>query len=109
MSCQKSVLTGVSGVDTVIAGGTLTSFARHEPAAVQAARRAYRLGRRTRLERWARVPVPKGYAGPKRRARPASGAASTRRTGGGPRQGAPQRGWAGGPARSRSALGRQAS
>jgi hypothetical protein len=45
MSCQKSVLTGVSGVDTVIAGGILTTFTRHEPAAVQAARRAYRLGR----------------------------------------------------------------
>ncbi|MDX6242264.1 MAG: hypothetical protein QOG10_7217, partial [Kribbellaceae bacterium] len=43
MSRQKSVLTGVSGVDTVIAGGMLTSFARHEPAAVQAACRAYRL------------------------------------------------------------------
>ena len=65
-------LTGVSGAGTVIAGGMLTSFARHEPAAVQAARQAYRLGRRTRLERWAWVPVPKGYAGPKRRARPAS-------------------------------------
>jgi hypothetical protein len=72
MSRQQSVLTGVSGVDTVIAGGMLTSLARHEPAAVQAARRAYRLGRRTRLERWGRVPVPKGYADPKRRARPAS-------------------------------------
>ena len=83
--------------DTVIAGGKLTSFARHEPGAVQAARRAYRLGRRTRLEWWARVPVPKVYAGPKRR------------TGGGARQGALQRGAAGWPARSRSALGRPAS
>ena len=72
MPLKKSVLTGVSGVDTVIAGGMLTSFARHEPAAVQAARRAFRFGRRARLERWTRVPVPKGYAGPKRRARPAS-------------------------------------
>jgi len=33
----------------------LTSFARHEPAAVQAARRTYRLNRRTRLERRAYV------------------------------------------------------
>src|SRR5437016_6176780 len=45
MSRHKAVLTGVSGVDAVIAGGMLTSFARHEPAAVQAARRAYRPGR----------------------------------------------------------------
>jgi hypothetical protein len=45
MSRQKSVLTGVSGVDTVIAGGMPASFARHEPAAVQAARRAYRPAR----------------------------------------------------------------
>jgi hypothetical protein len=47
VSRLKSVLTGVSGVDTVVAGGMLTSFARHEPAAVQEARRACRLGRRT--------------------------------------------------------------
>jgi hypothetical protein len=91
MSRQKSVLTGVSGVDTVIARGMLTSFAWHEPAAVQASRRAYRLGRRIRLELWAWVPAPKGYAGPQRRARPMSAAASTRRTGGCPRRGAPQR------------------
>jgi hypothetical protein len=45
MSRQKPALTGVSGVDAVIAGGTPASFARHEPAAVQAARQAYRLGR----------------------------------------------------------------
>ena len=36
----------------------LVSFARHEPAAVKTARRAERLGTRTRLERWARIPVP---------------------------------------------------
>jgi hypothetical protein len=41
MSRQKSALTGVSGVDTVIAGGMLTS-ARHEPAAVEVARRRLR-------------------------------------------------------------------
>jgi hypothetical protein len=41
MSRQKSALTGVSGVDTVIAGGMLTSV-RHEPAAVEVARRRLR-------------------------------------------------------------------
>jgi hypothetical protein len=45
MPRQKSVSASVSGVDTVIAGGMPTSLARHEPAAVHAARRAYRLGR----------------------------------------------------------------
>ncbi len=45
MSRQKSASTGVSGVDTVIAGSMPAAFARHKPAAVQAARRAYRLGR----------------------------------------------------------------
>jgi cell division protein FtsW len=51
--------------------GMLASFARHEAPAVTAARRAERLGRRTRLERWLRVPVARPYAPPKRRARPA--------------------------------------
>jgi hypothetical protein len=45
MSRQKSVLTDVSGVDTVIAEGMPASFARHEPAAAPTARRAYRPGR----------------------------------------------------------------
>ena len=48
--------------------GMLTSFARHETPAVAAARKAERLGRRTRLERVLRIPVPRQYAAPKRRA-----------------------------------------
>jgi hypothetical protein len=52
--------------------GMLTSFARRA-SAMQAAR-GCRLGRHTRLERWVRVLVPKEYAGPNRRSRPASAA-----------------------------------
>jgi len=48
--------------------GMLVSFARHEAPAVSAARRDERLGRRSRLQRWLRIPVPKQYAPPKRRA-----------------------------------------
>jgi len=48
--------------------GMLVSFARHEAPAVTAARRAERLGRRTRLERWLAIPVPRAYTPPKRRA-----------------------------------------
>jgi cell division protein FtsW len=48
--------------------GMLVSFARHEAPAVAVARKAERLGRRTRLERWLRIPVPRPYAPPKRRA-----------------------------------------
>jgi cell division protein FtsW len=47
--------------------GMLVSFARHEAPAIKAARRAERLGTRTRLERWARIPVPRPYTAPKRR------------------------------------------
>jgi cell division protein FtsW len=51
--------------------GMLVSFARHETPAVASARKAERLGRRTRLERCLRIPVPKPYVAPKRRsARP---------------------------------------
>jgi cell division protein FtsW len=58
--------------------GMLVSFARHETPAVAAARRAERLGRRTRLERLLRIPVPKPYVAPKRRAaRPPVAAART--------------------------------
>ncbi|HEV7204410.1 MAG TPA: putative lipid II flippase FtsW [Jatrophihabitans sp.] len=60
---------GTSLLVTFFVLGLLTSFARHEAAAVTASRRADRLGRRTRLERWARIPVPSGYVAPKRRAR----------------------------------------
>ncbi|MEP7177889.1 MAG: putative lipid II flippase FtsW [Pseudonocardiales bacterium] len=47
--------------------GMLVSFARHETPAVAAARKAERLGARSRLERLLRVPVPKAYVAPKRR------------------------------------------
>jgi cell division protein FtsW len=47
--------------------GMLASFARHEPAAVTAARKAERRGTRSRLQRWCRIPVPKPYVPPKRR------------------------------------------
>ena len=48
--------------------GMLTSFARHETPAVAAAREAERRGTRTRVERMLRIPVPRPYAAPKRRA-----------------------------------------
>ncbi|MGN6607836.1 MAG: FtsW/RodA/SpoVE family cell cycle protein, partial [Jatrophihabitans sp.] len=63
---------GTSLLVTFFVLGMLVSFARHEAPAVAAARRAERLGRRTRLERWARIPVPVAYTPPKRR----SGAAA---------------------------------
>jgi cell division protein FtsW len=47
--------------------GMLTSFARHEAPAVTSARRAQRLGRRSRLERWLCIPVPRPYSPPRRR------------------------------------------
>jgi cell division protein FtsW len=50
--------------------GMMASFARHEAPAITAARRAQRLGRRSRVERWCRVPVPKPYQAPKRRSAP---------------------------------------
>ncbi len=68
---------GTSLVVTFFVLGMLTSFARHETEAVTAARKAERLGRRTRLERWARIPVPKPYVAPKRRGRAAPAAART--------------------------------
>jgi cell division protein FtsW len=58
---------GTSLLATFFVLGMLASFARHEAAAVAEARRAHRLGRRSRLERWCRIPVPSGYAAPKRR------------------------------------------
>jgi cell division protein FtsW len=58
---------GTSLLVTFFVVGMLVSFARHESAAVTAARRAQRLGRRTRLERWCRIPVPRAYVPPKRR------------------------------------------
>jgi cell division protein FtsW len=58
---------GTSLLITFFVFGMLVSFARHESHAVAAARRAHRLGRRSRLERWARIPVPRPYVPPKRR------------------------------------------
>lgn len=45
--------------------GMLTSFARHESPAVAAARRAARVGRRSRVERLFRMPVPASYRAPR--------------------------------------------
>jgi cell division protein FtsW len=64
---------GTSLLVTCFVLGMLVSFARHEAPAVSAARRAERLGRRTRLERWARIPVPRTYTPPKRRSTVAAG------------------------------------
>lgn len=61
---------GTSLVVTFFVLGMLVSFARHESAATNAARRAERLGTRSRLERWARIPVPRVYASPAREPRP---------------------------------------
>jgi cell division protein FtsW len=58
---------GTSLLVTFFVVGMLVSFARHESAAVAAARRAQRRGRRSRAEHWLRIPVPSGYAPPKRR------------------------------------------
>jgi cell division protein FtsW len=58
---------GTSLVATMFVVGMLVSFARHESAAVTAARRAQRTGTRSRVERWLRIPVPRQYAPPKRR------------------------------------------
>jgi cell division protein FtsW len=59
---------GTSLLATFFVLGMLVCFARHEAPAVSEARRAARLGRRTRLERWGRIPVPQAYTPPKRRA-----------------------------------------
>ncbi|MDT4912275.1 MAG: cell division protein FtsW [Pseudonocardiales bacterium] len=58
---------GTSLLITFFVLGMLVSFARHESAAVTAARRAERRGTRTRIERWCRIPVPCAYIPPKRR------------------------------------------
>jgi cell division protein FtsW len=69
---------GTSLLITFFVLGMLISFARHESAAVTAARRAQRRGQRTRLERWCRIPVPSAYVPPKRRPRTAQSNARTR-------------------------------
>ncbi|HEU5266676.1 MAG TPA: putative lipid II flippase FtsW [Jatrophihabitans sp.] len=58
---------GTSLLVTFFVLGMLVSFARHEPDAIKVARKAQRRNRRTRLERWARIPVPQAYAPPRRR------------------------------------------
>jgi cell division protein FtsW len=58
---------GTSLLASFFVVGMLVSFARHETPAVAAARKAERLGARSRLERLLRVPVPKPYIAPKRR------------------------------------------
>lgn len=63
---------GTSLLVSFLVLGMLVSFARHEAPAIAVARRSERLGSRSRLERWARIPVPKPYAPPKRRGRAAS-------------------------------------
>jgi cell division protein FtsW len=60
---------GTSLLVTLFVIGMLVSFARHESAAVSAARRAERRGHRSRLERWCRIPVASAYVPPKRRSR----------------------------------------
>ena len=49
---------GTSLLATAMVFGMLVSFARHEPEAVRAAQRDARAGRRSRLVRWLRLPVP---------------------------------------------------
>jgi cell division protein FtsW len=71
---------GTSLLVTFFVLGMLVSCARHESAAVAAARKAERRDTRTRLERWCRIPVPRAYAPPKRRTRTAPTAASRRTT-----------------------------
>ena len=66
---------GTSLLVTFFVLGMLASFARHERDAVNAARRADRLGRRSRAERWLAVPVPRVYVPPRRRRTGAAAAA----------------------------------
>ena len=77
---------GTSLLATFFVLGMLVSFARHEPAAVEARPAGReRRGSRSRVERWARIPVPQAYvARPKRaarRARPRSRTARPRAPG----------------------------
>jgi cell division protein FtsW len=60
---------GTSLLITFFVLGMLVSFARHEAPAVAVARKAQRLGRRSRIERVLRIPVPKAYVPPRRSAR----------------------------------------
>jgi cell division protein FtsW len=60
---------GTSMLITFFVLGMLVSYARHEAPAIAAARKAERLGRRSRIERVLRIPVPKAYVPPRRPAR----------------------------------------
>jgi cell division protein FtsW len=57
---------GTSLLATATVFGMLVSFARHEPAAVRVAQLAQASGRRGRVQRWCRIPVPRAYLAPKR-------------------------------------------
>jgi cell division protein FtsW len=58
---------GTSLLVSFLVLGMLVSFARHEAPAVAEVRRAIRSGRRSRLQRWLRIPVPRAYVPPRRR------------------------------------------
>ncbi len=95
---------GTSLIATAIVFGMLVSFARHEPAAVAAARAAAAAARRPRVERWLRIRVPAVYVEPKRKPRPARPSAAPARV---PVRAAPPRGRA--PRVQRTGQGRAPS
>jgi cell division protein FtsW len=57
---------GTSLLATSVVFGMLVSFARHEPIAIAHAQSVAAHGRRSRIERWCRIPLPRGYVAPKR-------------------------------------------
>ncbi len=67
---------GTSLLATSVVFGMLVSCARHEPAAVRHAQSMSSKGRRSRVERWCRMPVPRAYVAPARAARAAARAAT---------------------------------
>jgi cell division protein FtsW len=72
---------GTALLGSCVVLGMLTSFARHEPMAVAAARRSARAGRRSRIVRWCRLGVPEVYRPPRRgRVRSAAAGAAPGRT-----------------------------
>ncbi len=58
---------GTSLLTSFFVLGMLICFARHEAPAIAFARRDERRGRRSRLQRWLRIPVPRPYQPPRRR------------------------------------------
>jgi cell division protein FtsW len=82
--------------------GMLISFARHEAPAVACARRDERRGRRSRLQRWLRIPVPRPYQPPKRRKRPPKPSLVSARTATSPHRPTRPAAVAGAPSRARS-------